>query len=90
MTFWPQNKLATTFQDSSWNISVSRLAILAASVLRYREEKPRDTQTNGGKNHNPATVVGEGNEQEKKCSYELTRVACVVLISPYFRYYHYM
>jgi len=45
------------FQESSWNISVSSLVILDASVLRYRAEKQTDkqadTQTNAGENPTP-------------------------------------
>ena len=39
---WPQN----SFQDSSWNISLSSLVILALAVLRYRADKQTDRQTN--------------------------------------------
>jgi len=46
LTFWPQNKIG--FQHSSWNISVSSLVILAASVFEISWGKT-DTQTNGGK-----------------------------------------
>jgi len=41
------------FIKSCLHISLSSLVIIAASVLRYRAEKPTDTQTNGGKNIPP-------------------------------------
>jgi len=43
LLFWPQNKI---FRDSSWNISVSSLVILAASVFEISHEK----QTNSDEN----------------------------------------
>jgi len=43
------------FQNSSWNISTSRLMILAASVFEIScgAEKRSDTQTNEGKSRYP-------------------------------------
>jgi len=41
-------------QYLSWNISISRLVTLAASVFRYHAEQ--QTQTNEGKNRTPATA----------------------------------
>jgi len=46
------------FQDSSLNISKSRLVILAASICEISCGKKSDTQTNGGKNRTPVTAVG--------------------------------
>jgi len=55
------------FQDSWWNIFISRLAILAASCFgiscrkkNRQTDKQTDRQTNAGENHFPATEVGLG------------------------------
>jgi len=55
-------------QDSPWNISVSSLVILAASVLGdiVRTNRQADTQTNAVENLTPATSVCMGNIKQTK------------------------
>jgi len=47
------------FQDSWWNISISSLVILAASVFKTTCRKT-GRQTNAGKKHNPETAISVG------------------------------
>ena len=61
------------FQDSWWNISVSSLMILDASVFgisywkNRQTDRETDRQTNADETHTPATAVGLGNNISRHC-----------------------
>jgi len=61
------------FQDSWWNVSVSSLVILAASVLSYRVDKQTDRQT-AVKNQTHAAAASMGNNMAKISTQMLERV----------------
>jgi len=60
LDLWPFDTKYMAFQDSSWNVFMWNLVILAASVFEISLWQNRQTRTNEGKNPTSATAVGVG------------------------------
>ena len=63
-----------SFQDSLWNISMSRLVILAARFWDIVRKKQTDKQTNVAEYPAPVTTVGVDNQEFHKITSHIVKL----------------